>query len=195
MKKKLIQKITILSILIAASVVLKRFSIDTGQFRISLYDTPVILSGIIAGPLWGMVVGFCSDFLYSMLSGYAYSFIMMFSALLWGLVGGLFYKRKLNIFMLFVSLFFTSIITTGINSIQLYVWYGAGSLIAGLPLRIITMIIKWPITSILVYALYLRVLVPIIGLINKDESRKENNKENNKIDKIISRKNRKINFK
>ena len=102
MRKQIIQKITILSILTALSMVLKKFSIDTGEYRISLYDTPIILAGVIAGPLWGMVVAFCADFLYSLLSGYAYSFIMMFSALIWGVVGGLFYKRKVNYFLLFV---------------------------------------------------------------------------------------------
>ena len=48
-------------------MVLKKFSIDTGEYRISLYDTPIILAGVIAGPLWGMVVAFCADFLYSLL--------------------------------------------------------------------------------------------------------------------------------
>ncbi len=178
MKKKIIQKITILSILTALSVVLKKFSIDTGEFRISLYDTPVILAGVIAGPLWGMFVAFCGDLLYNILSGYAYSFIMMVSALIWGLVGGLFYKKRINYVLLFITIFFASILNTAINSVQLYIWYGAGSLIAGLPLRIVTMLIKWPITTTIVFALYYRVVIPILGIKQKDkiEVRKEQNK-------------------
>ena len=136
MRKKLIQKITILAVLTALSIVLKKFSFDTGEYRISLFDTPIILAGIIAGPLWGMFVAFCSDFFYSILSGFPYSFIMMFSALLWGLVGGLFYKHKPRFILLLTALFFVAILGTVINSIQLLLWYGEGSLIAGLPLRI-----------------------------------------------------------
>ena len=83
---------------------------------------------------------------------------MMFSALLWGLVGGIFYKLKLRFVPFLIIVFFTSILTTTINSVQLYLWYGAGSLISGLPGRIITMLVKWPITTILVYILYYRVV-------------------------------------
>ena len=197
MRKKMIQKITILAILTALSIVLKKFSFDTGQYRISLYDTPIILAGIIAGPIWGMIVAFMSDFLYSLMSGYAYSFIMMFAALLWGLVGGLFHKKRINYFLLFITVFFAGILNTAINSVQLYIWYGAGSLIAGLPLRIITMLIKWPITTTIVYVLYYRVVVPILGFMFKEKTIKENNEnpKQEKVDKIIDRKRHKINFK
>ena len=37
MRKKIIQRITILAVLTALSMVLKKFSIDTGEYRISLY--------------------------------------------------------------------------------------------------------------------------------------------------------------
>lgn len=197
MRKKLIQKITILAILTALAMVLKKFSFGTGEYRISLYDTPVILAGIIAGPLWGMVVAFLSDFLYSLLSGYTYSFIMMFSALLWGVVGGLFYKKKVNYFLLFILIFFASILNTTINSVQLYIWYGAGSLIVGLPLRITTMIIKWPITTTVVYILYNRVVVPVLGSIFKEKKISEEKVSDNttKSEKIIESKRRKIYFK
>ncbi len=162
-RKKTIIKMTVLAILMALSVVLKKFSIDTGSYRISLFDTPLLLAGMIAGPLWGMVVAFISDLLYSFLSGFAYSFIMMISALLWGLVGGLFYKMKLQFVPFLIVVFFVSILTTSINSFQLYLWYGAGSLIKGLPTRIITMIIKWPITTTLVYTLYYRVVKVVLN--------------------------------
>lgn len=197
MRKKIIQRITILAVLTALSMVLKKFSIDTGEYRISLYDTPIILAGVIAGPFWGMLVAFVSDFLYSLMSGYAYSFIMMFAALLWGLVGGLFHNKKINYFLLFITVFFAAILNTAINSVQLYIWYGAGSLIAGLPLRIITMLIKWPITTTIVYVLYYRVVNPVLGFMLKEKNVKEDRKDEKivKSDKIIERKRHKFNFK
>ena len=197
MRKKLIQKITILAVLTALSMVLKKFSIDTGEYRISLYDTPIILAGVIAGPIWGMAVAFISDFLYSLMSGYSYSFIMMFAALLWGLVGGLFYKKKINYILLIITIFFASILNTAINSLQLYIWYGGGSLIAGLPLRIITMVIKWPITATIVYILYYSVVVTVLGVIFKETIKSEDIDIiiDKKADKIINRKRHKIYFK
>lgn len=153
MRIKQIQTITIMAILTALSIVLKKFSIDTGMFRISLFDTPIILAGMIAGPLWGVLVGFYSDLVYGLISGYQFSFIMMLSALAWGLCGGLLYKKKLNFILLLLIILITSCVATTINSIQLYIWYGGGMFV-DLPQRIITMIIKWPITTIVVYILF-----------------------------------------
>ena len=45
MRKKQIQTLTLMAILTALSIVLKKFSIDTGLFRISLFDTPIIIAG------------------------------------------------------------------------------------------------------------------------------------------------------
>lgn len=162
MKQKMIKKIAVLAILTSMSVVFKTFSIDPGTNRISLFDTPLILAGIIAGPLWGMAVGFCADFIYSLTSGYSYSFIMMFSAVLWEACGGLFYHKKVNFIKLLVVVLITSILTTGINTIQLTIWYGVDKMVVGLVTRIPTMFIKWPITSSLVYVLYKRVIEVVL---------------------------------
>lgn len=185
-RRKLVLKMTTLAILMALSIILKKFSIDTGYFRISLFDTPLLLAGMIAGPIWGMIIAFISDLLYNLLSGFAYSFIMMFSAVLWGLAGGIFYKLKLQFIPLLIVVFFISILTTTINSVQLYLWYGAGSLFSGLPLRISTMIIKWPITTILVYTLYYRV----VKVLWKDKKQKNIITENNDVvnDRLYHRK-------
>lgn len=141
----------------AMSTVLKYFSITTGTYRISLFDTPLILAGIIAGPLWGALAGFGSDLIYSLFSGYQYSFIMAISAVLWGAAGGIFYKRKVNVYLLFGVILGTSLLTTVVNSIQLYVWYQGGMWV-GLPGRVITMFIKWPVTAMIVYILNKKVI-------------------------------------
>ena len=163
MRSKLIKKITILSVLMALSVVLKKFSIDTGHYRISLFDTPLVLAGIIGGPLCGMVVALGSDLLYNLLSGYAYSFIMMISALLWGAVGGIFHYVKPKYLLLLLLVLITGVLTTTTNSLQLSLWYGTETRLGALPLRVANMLIKWPITTTLVYILYNRVIGILIN--------------------------------
>ena len=123
MRKKQIQTLTLMAILTALSIVLKKFSIDTGLFRISLFDTPIIIAGMIAGPLWGVLVGFYSDLIYGLISGYQFSFIMMLSALVWGLCGGVLYKKKPKYLVLLLVVLISSVITTTINSLQLYIFY------------------------------------------------------------------------
>lgn len=169
MRKKIIIKITTIAILMAMSTILKYFSITTGTYRISLFDTPLIIAGIIAGPLWGALAGFGSDLIYSLFSGYQYSFIMAISAILWGVAGGIFYKRKVNIYWLFGVMLLTSFITTAVNSVQLYVWYQGGMWV-GLPGRVITMFIKWPVTTMVVYVLNKKVVEHFFPVYHKKPS-------------------------
>jgi len=69
-------------------------------------------------------------------------------------MGGLFYKKDVKVIVLFAVVFITSISATLINSIYLTIYYGWESMLAKLPLRLIVLIVKWPITSGLLYYLY-----------------------------------------
>lgn len=188
MRKKQILKLTIMATLMALSIVLKKFSIDTGVYRISLFDTPLFLAGIIGGPIWGGLVALCTDIMYNLLSSYTFSFLMMITTVLWGVVGGIFYYVKPKFITLLIVILVTSIVNTAINSVQLSIWYGTSSMIAGLPLRIANMFIKWPITTVLVYVINKKVVNVILkDLIKPHKEFKETN--------LLKRKHRKIHFK
>lgn len=153
-----IKKITILAILMALGVVFKFFSIGDGEFRISFWDIPLFIAGMIAGPIYGGVCALGADLIYGLcFSSYPFSFIMMFTTIIWGVSGGIFHKRTINkktIIILYVLVFITSLISTFINSIYLTMYYGFASMLIKLPLRLLVLIIKWPITSTLICALY-----------------------------------------
>ena len=54
MFKMTTKRLAILSILLALGVVFKSvFSIGDGEFRISFFDIPLFLAGMIAGPFYG----------------------------------------------------------------------------------------------------------------------------------------------
>lgn len=147
-----VQKIAVLAILMALGIVFKFFSIGNGQFRISIWDLPLMIAGIIAGPLYGGICALGADLIYSFcFSPYPFSFIMMFTTIVWGIAGGLFYKKNIKIWHLVIVVCCTSCIATGINSIYLWLYYGFQTMVAGLPLRLITMIVKIPITTCIVY--------------------------------------------
>jgi ECF transporter S component (folate family) len=120
----------------------------TDQFRFSFHDIPLLLSGVLLGPYLGSVVGFVADLIYGIQSGFPFSFLMNLSDVIWGLMAGLFlYSRRYNLTLLWVSsvVIVTSLVSFGINSVQLYIWFNTG-MFAALPTRIIAMVIKWPIT-------------------------------------------------
>lgn len=157
MKEKIsVKKLVILSLLMAMTTVLKFVSIGNGEFRISLFEVPIILAGMIAGPAMGIVVAFGGDLIYGIIGGYPYSIIMAISAMLWGIMGGIFYKKKIKIFPLILCVLITSLLTTINNSFQQYIWFKEGMWIR-LPVRIIVMLIKAVILPIIIYILGVRV--------------------------------------
>lgn len=151
-KKELILKISLGAVLIAIGTILKFFSISTGEFRFGFYEIPVLLSGFLLGPLFGGLVGIGVDLIYWIFSGYNFSLIMMCSSMLWGVMGGLLFYKKTSYVSVLIICLITGILTTSINSVQLYIYYGMG-MFANLPIRIITMLIKWPIISTVVWLL------------------------------------------
>lgn len=167
-KRELIFKITLAAVFMALAIVLKSFSITTGQMRLGFYEIPVVLSGMALGPLFGSLVGLGSDLIYSLSSGYSFSPIMMCSAIMWGFIGSLFYKKHMKLRYSFLLCLVASVLATTINSLQLYIYYGMG-MVANLPNRILTMIVKWPIISISAWLLYERVLKKVITKITKSK--------------------------
>lgn len=148
------KKLVVIAIMMSLAIIFKTFAIGNGQFRISIWDIPLMIAGIIAGPFYGGLCALGADLIYSFcFSSYPFSFIMMFTTIVWGVAGGIFYKRKIKILVLIIVVLVTSLVATGINSIYLSIYYGWQVMLAGLPGRLITMIIKIPITTIIVYVI------------------------------------------
>ena len=97
MKKGIsVRYITLSAMLIAMSVVIGIFcksvlNFGGGLFRVTFENLPIILSGIIFGPVMGMAVGFASDIISYLLSGQAYplNIVVTLGAGAVGLVSGL----------------------------------------------------------------------------------------------------------
>ena len=97
MKKRLdVKYVTLCAMLIAMSVVIGIFcksvlNFGGGLFRITFENLPIIISGIIFGPLMGAVVGLASDLISYLLSGQAYplNLVVTVGAMSVGLISGL----------------------------------------------------------------------------------------------------------
>ena len=96
--QKLIQKITIISLLAALSVVLRFFVVDFGAARIIFHNIPIMIAGMTFGPLIGIICALVAD-----VSSFPYTPnwhpAFMLSASMWGLLPGLF-KLFLDTFKL-----------------------------------------------------------------------------------------------
>lgn len=131
-------------------------------FRLSFHDVVLFISGMLLGPFFGVVIAFIADTLYAMQSGFPFSFLMSLSDAVVALSAGVFLYVKrtpLTIKRITIVVVITTLITYGINSVQLYLWFNTG-MFATLPMRLAATIIKWPITVAILW-----VMVPRLALV------------------------------
>lgn len=150
------------ALLVSLSIVIKLvFSATSSSFRITFYEIPIIISGLLYGPIIGGVTGFIVDVLYILFHPMATSFnLMTVSSMMWGIMGGvlLFGKMNLTLRRLLLMIVSTSILTFVLNSIQLYViWEVAYT---DLPIRIGILLVKIPIQYHVLKTLFERVILP-----------------------------------
>ena len=89
------KKIALMGMLLAAQVVAGMFfSIKLPLVTIGFIFLPLSLTGMLYGPLWGAAAGVMGDFLIASLGPYGYYPPMATTALLSGLIYGLFLYRR-----------------------------------------------------------------------------------------------------
>ena len=90
-----VKKITVIGMLLAIQVVLGRFvAISLPTVKISFTFLPIVITAMLYGPLWGGAAAVMGDFLIAILGPYGYYPPMAITALLTGIVYGLFLYRK-----------------------------------------------------------------------------------------------------
>lgn len=129
MKKSLVQKMCIASILSAISIILNILSPENSTYKITIYGLPLMLCSMLYGPFIGFLAGLVTGFINQLTSKYGLSItsiLWMLAPILWGTVSGVILKlqnnkinpyNKLNIVIMVVL---TSLIVTLVNSLVIY---------------------------------------------------------------------------
>ncbi len=95
-KKKIftVKKLAFSGIMVAMSIVLgKLLAFNIGNMiRFSLENMPLIFSGIVLGPIWGMLTGVVADLIGCLIVGYEINPIVTLGAAVIGALGGVVYK-------------------------------------------------------------------------------------------------------
>lgn len=120
------RRLTINSLLVAMCAILGSFSIDLGNIKISLETLPIILTGLLFGPIDGMIVGFIGTFIYQLLR-YGISvttLLWMIPYMICGLIIGYYSKinnyslnKKQMIFIIVIA----ELVVTSLNTVVLYI--------------------------------------------------------------------------
>ncbi len=98
-----VKTLTRVAIMVALAIVLKSFfspMIGAGV-RLNTYGTPLVVVGMMFGPIVGGIAGYIVDVIYAMTHGYPLvPTPFTISTMLWGIIPGLiFYKVKHNFYI------------------------------------------------------------------------------------------------
>lgn len=183
-----IKKIILAGLLLATTIVLSRFlSIKTPIVVISFSFIPVMLSGILLGPWYTMLISSLADLIGALLFPFGAYFVgYTISACLAGFIYGIFLQRKNNpsakklILKLILSCLVVLIVCNGVlNSLWIYITTKK-AFWAILPTRLLKQLAMLPIQVSVIY--FLNLGLDKMGLYKrlfcKDEQLKDEQLEN-----------------
>lgn len=169
MKKKIITKDLVLAaMLIALSIVFAEYlSLSVGNtLRIGFGQTPIILSGLVLGPIWGLAVGMISDVVGFAINprGPFTPFFTIISGLI-GLIPGLirrfWLKDKVNLAIIISSAICCLFVNAVLGTFVLSYFFSMRSFVILFPTRLVSNLVMTIIHSIILIAI-LKYLKPIL---------------------------------
>ncbi len=154
-----LRKVLVAALLLATAIVLNRFiSIKTPILVISFSALPIMLCGILLGPVWTMFVAGLRDLIGALLFPFGAYFVgYTISAALAGFIYGLFLyrkkkqSRKIFVLKIVISIVLVLVICNAtLNTLWIYITTKK-AVFATLPTRIIKQMIMLPILGVSIY--------------------------------------------
>ncbi len=126
-KKLTVKSVSIMGILVAAEIILARFTIHTWNFKIGFSFIPIVIAAILFGPIAGGMVAAIGDIISALLFPVGAFFPgFTLTAFLTGVLFGLFLKKKATFLnVLFSVLIVQGIISQFINTFFISFLYGS----------------------------------------------------------------------
>ncbi|HKM42646.1 MAG TPA: folate family ECF transporter S component [Limnochordia bacterium] len=151
-----------LGLLTAVSIVLTRiFGVvvpvaGVGALRLSFGEIPIILAGVLFGPVGGGLTGLASDLIGYVINSHGGAFFPGFSlsAVLTGVIPGLILQKRrdsLRLYHVGATVLVTDLITgVLLNTLWLTILYGQGFFVI-LPMRLLARLVTLPIYTFVVF--------------------------------------------
>lgn len=115
--------LAVASFLVALSIICGKYlAIPVGTvMRFSFENLPILLAGMVLGPMMGVLTGVVADFLGCLMVGYAINPVVTLGAAAIGLFGGLFY-RLFSKLPLFPKIAISATLAHVIGSVMIKTW-------------------------------------------------------------------------
>lgn len=121
-----LQKLVLGASLTAVSVVIDAFFkiiLGLENFGLPFYAIPIIIGGIVLGPLYGGIMGFVGDAAGLFMTGGTYLPFFVIAPILWGVIPGLVLHKKFNVYALAIVVPLTYLLASTSNTLaMLYYW-------------------------------------------------------------------------
>ena len=143
------------ALLAALSVILARLIIPmpNASTRFSIEAVPIVISGMLFGPVAGALVGFCADFVGTLFSGYGFNPLFCVPPILYGFFGGVFrhyLAKNTNFARVLVSLLPAVVLGSILyQSVTLAYVYPTGTFLQSFLLKLTARSIQFSITMVL----------------------------------------------
>ena len=141
------RKMVLAAILTAISVVIDttfKLVIPTQLIGVPFYAIPIVIGAIILGVKYSVIIAILGDIISVLLApGVAMLPLFTLSALMWGLIPGLFlYKHEGSLLRIIIIVLIAHLIVTSLNSFALFIHFHRSieGLLVDLPLRLLLII-------------------------------------------------------
>lgn len=153
MKDSSTRQLTINALLAALCAVFGYVALDIGNFKLTFESVPVLMAGLMYGPVSGTLVGGVGTFIYQLLryGMSATTFLWILPYVLAGLISG-FYAKKANFMntnkQLRLIIMLMELMIFVINSFVIYIdsivysYYSAVYVFGTIPIRLVVAIVK-----------------------------------------------------
>lgn len=145
---------------IALDVLVKQV-IPVANFGLPYYAIPLIIGGLILGPIYGALMGLISDNVGFMLFATGvYNPLFSLSAIAWGLIPGLLLDKRSKSFRIIIVITLTHLVSTILTTFAMWVVISYDYALASLSLRLSVFPVNLVILSFITIVLNKR-LMPV----------------------------------
>ena len=160
--------LVLMAALVALQIVFSRFlSIQSPTLRIGFGFVPIVIAAIMFGPIKAGIVAGVSDILGAILFSIGFTPLLTITAVLSGIVFGIFLYRKVTVVKTIIAVLITQVVLSLLlNSYFLFIMYFSGgtTLFAYIMTRVVQTIIMIVIQMIIILALG-KILLPKLHLL------------------------------
>ncbi len=147
-----IQRLVLAASLTAISVVIDVFFkmiLNMPNFGLPFYAIPIIIGGIVLGPIYGGIIGFIGDGVTMMMIGGAYLPFFVVAPILWGVLPGIFLHKKFSVVRLAWVVPVTYLCASMSNTLAMLFYWPRETTFAWFVLRMVLI----PFNSIIIFTL------------------------------------------